>query len=313
MQIDRLCESIKKKKSAVCVGLDTRYDYLPAAYLSRYAEPTNETAAECIFEYNRELIEEIKGLVPCVKVQAAFYEMYGAAGMQCFLDTMDYAEKAGLTVIADVKRNDIGSTAEAYSAAYILDSAAHFITVNAYLGSDCIAPFLRDCRETGKGIFVLVKTSNPSGKEIQDLNAGGRKVYEIVADKVAEWGADLTGRYGYSSVGAVVGATYPSEAGELRERLKNTFFLVPGYGAQGAGADDIAVNFDSTGLGAIINSSRGILLAYKQKQYDGLSSAQAARQAVKDMNREISAALKKRGIDMGIQNSRLFGCKFIRF
>lgn len=298
MQIDRLCESIKQKKSAACAGLDTKYDYLPAAYLSRYAEPTSETAAECILDYNRELIDEIKELVPCVKVQAAFYEMHGAAGMKCFLDTMDYAEKAGLTVIADVKRNDIGSTAQAYSDAYILGSAAHFITVNAYLGIDGVQPFLKDCGETGKGIFVLVKTSNPSGREFQDLDVGGRKLYEIVADKVAEWGASYIGRYGYSSAGAVVGATYPSEAQELRERIINTFFLVPGYGAQGAGADDIAVNFDSIGLGAIINSSRGILLAYKQKQYDGLSSTQAARQAVIDMNKEISAALKKRGIDL---------------
>lgn len=298
MQIDRLCESIKQKKSAVCVGLDTKYDYLPAAYLSRYAEPTSETAAECILDYNRELVDEIRDLVPCVKVQAAFYEKYGAAGMQCFLETMDYAEKAGLTVIADVKRNDIGSTAEAYSDAYILGSAAHFITVNAYLGSDGIQPFLKDCGETGKGIFVLVKTSNPSGREFQDIDIGGRKLYEVVADKVAEWGAPYIGRYGYSSAGAVVGATYPSEARELRERIKNTFFLVPGYGAQGAGADDIAVNFDSIGLGAVINSSRGILLAYTQKQYDGLSSTQAARQAVTDMNREISAALIKRGIDL---------------
>lgn len=296
MQIDKLCESIKRKKSAVCVGLDTKYDYLPMAYLSRYAEPTSKTAAECILDYNCELIDEIKELVPCVKVQAAFYEIYGAAGVQCFLDTMDYAEKAGLTVIADVKRNDIGSTAEAYSEAYIIGSAAHFITVNAYLGSDGIAPFLKDCGETGKGIFVLVKTSNPSGREFQDLAVGGQKLYEIVADKVAEWGAPYIGRHGYSSAGAVVGATYPHEAQALRERIKHTFFLVPGYGAQGAGADDIAVNFDGSGLGAIVNSSRGILLAYRQKQYDGLSSTQAARQAVIDMNSEISAALKKRGI-----------------
>lgn len=298
MQIDRLCESIKQKKSAVCVGLDTKYEYLPVAYLSRYAEPSSETAAECILDYNRELIDEIKDLVPCVKVQAAFYEKYGAAGMRCFLNTMDHAEKAGLTVIADVKRNDIGSTAEAYSEAYIIDSAAHFITVNAYLGSDGIKPFLKDCGETGKGIFVLVKTSNPSGGEFQDLQVGGRKLYEAVADKVAEWGAGFIGRYGYSSVGAVVGATYPSEAEELRKRIKNTFFLVPGYGAQGAGADDIAVNFDSLGLGSIVNSSRGILLAYNEKQYDGLSSTQAARQAVINMNKEISAALKKRGINI---------------
>jgi orotidine-5'-phosphate decarboxylase len=298
MQIDRLCESIKSKKSATCVGLDTKYDYLPAAYSSRNAEPNGETIAACILDYNRELIDEMSGLVPCVKVQAAFYEVYGAAGVQCFLDTLEYAEAAGLTTIADVKRNDIGSTAEAYSEAYILGSAAHFITVNPYLGTDGIQPFLSDCKETGKGIFVLVKTSNPSGREFQDLNVDGRKLYEIVADKVSEWGEPYVGRQGYSSVGAVVGATYPAEAEQLRGSLKHTFFLVPGYGAQGAGADDIAVNFDNEGLGAIVNSSRGILLAYKNKQYDGLSATQAARQAVVDMNNEILNALKKRGINL---------------
>jgi orotidine-5'-phosphate decarboxylase len=298
MQIDKLCEAIKLKECSVCVGLDTKYDYLPIPYRSHNAEPTSEIIAACILDYNRELIDEIKELVPCVKVQAAFYEMYGAPGVQCFLDTMDYAESAGLTVIADVKRNDIGSTAEAYSDAYILGSAAHFITVNAYLGTDGIQPFLKDCRETGKGIFVLVKTSNPSGKEFQDLDVGGKKLYQAVADSVCEWGAELTGKYGYSSVGAVVGATYPAEAEELRARMKNTFFLVPGYGAQGAKADDIAVNFDSNGLGAIINSSRGILLAYRQQKYDGLSATQAARQAVIDMKKEVNNALMRRNIDL---------------
>ncbi len=294
MQIDKLCEAIKQKNSAVCVGLDTKYDYLPVPYRSHNAEPEDETIAACILDYNRELIDEVSELVPCVKVQSAFYEMYGAPGVKCFLDTMDYAEQAGLTVIADVKRNDIGSTAEAYSDAYILGSAAHFITVNAYLGTDGIQPFLNDCRETGKGIFVLVKTSNPSGGEFQDLDVGGRKLYQAVADSVSEWGADYMGRCGYSSVGAVVGATYPAEAEELRSRMKNTFFLVPGYGAQGAKADDIVVNFDKQGLGAVINSSRGILLAYLQREYDGLSATQAARQAVVDMNKEVNDALNRR-------------------
>lgn len=295
MQIDTLCREIKNKKCSVCVGLDTKYDYLPAPYRSHIAEPAADIIAECILNYNKELIDEVKDIVPCVKVQAAFYEMYGAPGLKCFLDTLDYGEKAGLTVIADVKRNDIGSTAQAYSDAYILGSAAHFITVNAYLGTDGIQPFLKDCRETGKGIFVLVKTSNPSGGEFQDLDVGGRKLYHAVADKVEEWGAQLVGKYGYSSVGAVVGATYPSEAHELRSRMNSTFFLVPGYGAQGAKADDIAVNFDSAGLGAIVNSSRGILLAHKQKEYDGLSATQAARQAVLDMKNEVNDALSRNG------------------
>ena len=298
MQIDRLCEAIRIKKCPVCVGLDTKYDYLPAAYRSRNADPTAQTIAECILDYNRELIDEFKEIVPCVKVQSAFYELYAAAGMQCFLDTMAYAENAGLIVIADVKRNDIGSTAEAYSDAYLLSSAAHFITVNAYFGIDGIQPFLNDCKETGKGIFVLVKTSNPSGREFQDLSVCGKKLYQAVADKVTEWGEPYTGRYGYSSIGAVVGATYPEEASELRVRMKGTFFLVPGYGAQGAGADDIAVNFDKDGMGAIINSSRGILLAYTKDEYAGLSSTQAARQALLDMKKEILGALKKRRIDI---------------
>jgi orotidine-5'-phosphate decarboxylase len=250
MQIDKLCEAIIQKNSAVCVGLDTKYDYLPAPYRSHNAEPEHEIIAACILDYNRELINEVSELVPCVKVQAAFYEMYGAPGVQCFLDTMEYAENAGLIVIADVKRNDIGSTAEAYSDAYILGSAAHFITVNAYLGTDGIQPFLIDCSETGKGIFVLVKTSNPSGGEFQDLDVGGRKLYQAVADSVCEWGADYIGRYGYSSVGAVVGATYPAEAEELRRRMKNTFFLVPGYGAQGARRNNKFFKGHTAGLSA---------------------------------------------------------------
>lgn len=296
MLIDKLCETIKEKKCPICVGLDTKYEYLPVAYLSRIAEPSSKTIADCILDYNRELIDEFREIVPAVKVQSAFYEMYGSAGTQCFLDTMEYAEQAGLVVIADVKRNDIGSTAEAYSEAYLLNSSAHFITVNAYLGTDGITPFLKDCGETGKGFFVLVKTSNPSGVEFQDLDVGGRKFYQAVADKVSEWGAKLTGKHGYSSVGAVVAATYPEDARELRSRMKNTFFLVPGYGAQGASADDIAVNFDDNGLGAIVNSSRGILLAYTKDEYAGLSSTQAARQAVLDMKKEILDALKKQGI-----------------
>lgn len=297
MLIDRLCEEIKSKKCPICVGLDTKYEYLSGPYLSRNAEPTAETKAACILDYNRELIDEFKEIAPCIKVQSAFYEMYGAAGMQCFLDTLSYAEESGLITVADVKRNDIGSTAEAYSDAYILGSAAHFITVNAYLGIDGIKPFLKDCEETGKGIFVLVKTSNPSGVEFQDLDVGGKKLYQAVADKVAEWGRPYMGINGFSSVGAVVGATYPGEAKELRQRMKNTFFLVPGYGAQGASADDIAVNFESNGLGAIVNSSRGILQAYTRDEYAGLSSTQAARQALLDMKKEIQNALKKRGIE----------------
>lgn len=298
MQIDRLCKAIIETRCPVCVGLDTKYDYLPESYQSSNTDPTAKMMAKCVFQYNCDIIDEIKDVVPSVKVQVAYYEKYAEHGIKCFYDTMKYANDAGLIVIADVKRNDIGATAKAYSEAYLIDSAAHFITVNAFLGIDGIQPFLDDCKQTGKGIFVLVKTSNPSGGEFQDLDVGGQKLYQTVADKVALWGNSFIGEYGYSAVGAVVGATYPQQAEELRQRMKNTFFLVPGYGAQGAGADDIAVNFDARGLGAVVNSSRGILLAYKKDTYAGLSAAGAARQAVLDMKQDILTAFEKRGIDL---------------
>lgn len=296
MQIDRLCEAIKQTQCPVCVGLDTELSHLTEEY--RPKQETNAAISESVFRYNCDIIDAIKGVAPSVKVQAAYYEQYGAEGMRCFLDTMAVAKGAGLVVIADVKRNDIGSTASAYANAYLKNSAADFITVNAYLGSDGIAPFVEACIQTGKGIFVLVKTSNPSGGELQDLDVGGKKIYELVAEKVAEWGKPLIGQHGYSSVGAVVGATYPAEAAALRASLPNTFFLVPGYGAQGAGADDIAVNFDNRGLGAVVNSSRGILLAWKKEAYTGMSAPQAARQAVLDMKKDILSALQRRGIDL---------------
>ena len=296
MQIDKLCEAIKQTKCPACIGLDTELSHLPEEY--RPKEKGNAATTESVFRYNCDIIDAIKDVAPSVKVQAAYYEQYGAEGMQCFLDTMAYAKAAGLVVIADVKRNDIGSTAKAYANAYLQNSAADFITVNAYLGVDGIAPFIDACKQTGKGIFALVKTSNPSGGEFQDLDVGGKKLYEVVADKVAEWGKPLTGQHGYSSVGAVVGATYPAEAEALRKRCPHTFFLVPGYGAQGAGADDIAVNFDERGFGAVVNSSRGILLAWKKEAYAGMDARQAARQAVLDMKQDILSALQRREIDL---------------
>lgn len=291
MKIDVLCEAINKTNCPVCAGLDTDYGYLPNDYRASSQTPDNADISECIFRYNCDIIDAIADIVPAVKVQAAYYEQYGAEGFKCFLDTVSYAKKANLTVIADAKRNDIGSTAAAYAKAYIEKSDADFLTVNAYLGTDGIAPFIESCAQTGKGIFVLVKTSNPSGGEFQDIDVGGRKLYEAVADKVSEWGSGHIGRFGYSSVGAVVGATYPMQAQELRARMKNTFFLVPGYGAQGAGANDIAVNFDKQGLGAVVNNSRGILLAYKKEPYAHLSAPQAAREAVLAMKQDILSAL----------------------
>jgi orotidine-5'-phosphate decarboxylase len=293
MKIDDLCKKIKETNCPVCVGLDTSCEYLNEEYRSK-ADVSDSEISKCIYRFNCDIIDSVKDVVPCVKVQAAYYEQYGYHGVKCFYDTMQYASEAGLTVIADVKRNDIGSTAKAYSKAYLLGSAADFITVNAYLGIDGIAPFIEDCEATGKGIFVLVKTSNPSGGELQDLEIDGKTLYSIVGEKVSQWGSGLVGEYGYSSIGAVVGATYPQQAQDLREKHKSTFFLVPGYGAQGAGADDIAVNFDKGGLGAVVNSSRGILLAYRK---DGFCSqpATAAREAAVAMKDDINAALLRRG------------------
>ena len=294
MQIDRLCDAIRATKCPACVGLDTELSHLPAEYQPK--ELSDSAIAACVFRYNYDIIDAIQDVVPSVKVQAAYYEQYGPDGMRCFLDTMAYAKDKGLLVIADVKRNDIGSTASAYARAYVEKSAADFITVNAYLGIDGVRPFLDSCADTGKGIFVLVKTSNPSGGEFQDLDVGGLKLYEAVADKVSAWGQEHIGVSGYSSVGAVVGATYPAEAESLRKRMPHTFFLVPGYGAQGAGADDIAVSFDAGGLGAVVNSSRAILTAWKKPQYAGMSAPRAARAAVLDMKQDIGRALRKRGI-----------------
>ena len=296
MKIDKLCEAIKRTRCPVCVGLDTEKSHLPPIY--QPSEASDSAISKCVFEYNCDIINAVCDIIPSVKVQAAYYEQYGADGMKCFLDTMAYAKQKGLIVIADVKRNDIGSTAGAYARAYVERSAADFITVNAYLGIDGIAPFLKACENTGKGIFALVKTSNPSGGEFQDLDVGGKKLYEAVAEKVSQWGQDMVGAFGYSSVGAVVGATYREEAAALRAQYPRTFFLVPGYGAQGAGADDIAVNFDTNGLGAVVNSSRGILLAWNKEGFAGLPAPQAAREAVLHMKEDILSALERRGINL---------------
>ncbi len=305
--IDKLIEGIKQTKCPVCVGLDTMHTYLPKELEVDEKKPL-KSVGEALFDFNREIIDSIGDIVPALKVQVAYYEQYGAPGMKAFAKTIAYARKVGLAVIADVKRNDIGSTAAAYSNAYLggvdVDGQMHcpfesdFITVNPYFGIDGVQPFLDDCRKNGKGIFVLVKTSNPSGGELQDMKVYRKRLYERVADKVDFWGKDLMGEYGYSAVGAVVGATYKEQAEFLRQRHPGTFFLVPGYGAQGATAADIAVNFDESGLGAIVNSSRGILLAYRQPKYDGLNFKEAARAAVLDMKDDILSALKERGISI---------------
>lgn len=299
--IDTLINKIIEKKNPTVAGLDPKLDYVPEdmkqAAFSEYGE--NFTgAAQAILQFNKTLIDALCDIVPAVKPQCAYYEMYGIEGMRCLYETIRYAQKNGMYVILDAKRGDIGATSEAYARAYLGEtkiggsSAAAFdadcLTVNPYLGTDGIAPFVRQCSEHEKGIFVLVKTSNQSSGELQDLKSGGRYIYEHMADLVKQWGADLIGTHGYSSVGAVVGATYPEQAEMLRKIMPHTYFLVPGYGAQGGKAEDVAKSFNRDGLGAIVNASRSIMCAY-QKQGGTLGDA-ARREAIR-MRDDIMSAV----------------------
>jgi len=273
--IDKLIEKIKLTGNPSVIGLDTRSDFVPPGM--------------SLLEFNCAVIDKIKDIVPAVKVQIACYEMYGIEGLKAFAGTLKYAKESGLIVMTDAKRGDIGSTAENYSSAFFgqTDFESDFLTVNGYLGSDGVLPFVNDCKKYGKGIFVLVKTSNPSSAEVQDKITDGMTVYERMAHLVNGWGRDLIGKHGYSSVGAVVGATYPEQAKRLREMFPSLFFLVPGYGAQGGTAADAAVNFDKNGLGAIINSSRAILTAYKNDRYRDLAFDDAAREAAIEMRGDL--------------------------
>lgn len=300
--IDRLVNAIQRTNNPTVVGLDTRLEYLPPSFIQKFASNQKvdiETACEAIYAYNSALVDALCDLVPCVKVQVAYYEMYGVLGLQAFQKTLAYAKQKGMITIADVKRNDIGATAAAYSSAYLGKTAimqeemeafpSDFATVNPYLGSDGIVPFLQDMQKYDKGIFILVKTSNPSSGEFQDLQMQGRTLYEIVGDYVADWGKPFIGKSGYSDVGAVVGATYPSQGETLRKRLPNTFFLVPGYGAQGATAKDLMACFDENGQGAIVNASRSILCAYKKQDTDDFVLA-AKKEALR-MRDDINLAI----------------------
>lgn len=307
--IDRLIERISELQNPTCVGLDTDFDYLPADMRvdkSGDEIATSESATERITEFNMNIIDKVCDIVPAVKVQIAYYEMYGYEGLKAFNYTVNYAHGRGMIVIADCKRNDIGSTASCYSKAYLGKTKinekyisafpADMLTVNGYLGYDGIKPFIDDIKAHDKGIFALVKTSNPSSGELQNLKLeNGKYVYEHMGDLVAEWGKDTVGRYGYSDVGAVVGATHPQEAENLRKRLPNTFFLIPGYGAQGGNAQMLKVCFDKRGLGGIVNSSRGILCAYKNPAYSGMSYGDAARAACLDMQQDLLNAIGKMG------------------
>lgn len=304
--VKRLIEEITKKNAPIVAGLDPMPAYVPEHILreafDKYGE-TLEGAAEAVFQFNKGIIDAIYDLVPAVKPQIAMYEQFGVPGIATFKKTVDYCKEKGLIVIADAKRGDIGSTSAAYATAHLgkvqVGSKSYsafdadFVTVNPYLGSDGINPFIDVCKEENKGIFVLVKTSNPSSGEFQDKVFEGRPLYELVAEKVAEWGSQcMDGTY--SNVGCVIGATYPEMGKALRKIMPDNYILVPGYGAQGGTAKDLAGYFNDDGLGAIVNSSRGIIAAYKQEKYSKYGQenyAEASRQAVLDMKEDINSVL----------------------
>ncbi|MDE6294404.1 MAG: orotidine-5'-phosphate decarboxylase [Clostridiales bacterium] len=289
---DELIERIEALNNPTVAGLDPRLEYLPESLQKLATSP--ESAADAILEFNCRIIDEIKDVVPAVKIQSAFYELYSYYGVRAMEQTAAYAKKNGLITMADVKRNDIGSTAEAYAAAYLKSGLYDYITVNPYPGYDGIKPFTDVCESDGKGIFVLARMSNPSAAQLQNIvGADGKPLYIRVGELISEWGASTVGKYGYSAVGAVVGATNPDEARSLRKTFKSVFFLVPGYGAQGGKGKDAAASFDENGRGAIVNNSRGIIAAYKTDKYKGLSFAKAAREAAIAMQQDLKSALGK--------------------
>lgn len=304
--INELIEKIKKTGAPVVVGLDPTLKLIPKHLLEKaykeYGE-NPEGAAQAIVEYNKGIVDAVADLVPAVKPQIAMYEQFGIPGLIAYQKTIRYCKEKGLVVIGDIKRGDIGSTSEAYAVGHLgrvtIGGTAFrgfeedFATVNPYLGSDGVKPFIEVCRQEKRGIFILVKTSNPSSGEFQDQKIDGRPLYELVGEKVAAWGEDLMGE-GYSYVGAVVGATYPEMGRVLRKLMPRTYILVPGYGAQGGKGADLVPFFNEDGLGAVINSSRGIIAAYQQEKYAAYGEenyADAARQAVLDMKADIKGAL----------------------
>lgn len=302
--INKLVSKIKKMEAPIVVGLDPMLSYVPKYLLEQAVSEQGETleaAAAAVWKYNKGIVDAVCDVVPAVKPQIAMYEQFGIPGLQVFKKTVDYCKSKGLVVIGDVKRGDIGSTSAAYAAGHIgrvqvgskklpvLDE--DFITVNPYLGTDGIKPFVEVCKEEKKGLFILVKTSNPSSGEFQDQKIDGKPLYEIVGEYVAKWGEECMGD-AYSYVGAVVGATYPEMGKVLRKIMPKTYILVPGYGAQGGSAKDLVPYFNEDGLGAIVNSSRGIIAAYKQPAYEKYGEtgfADAARQAALDMRADISS------------------------
>ncbi len=307
--INKLVDKIKKTGAPIVVGLDPMMKFVPEHIKKAAFEAKGETlegAAEAIWMYNKEIIDKTYDLIPAVKPQIAMYEQFGIPGLVAFQKTVDYCHEKDLVVIGDIKRGDIGSTSAAYATAHVGKVQVgntmcqgfneDFVTVNPYLGTDGVQPFIDVCKEEKKGIFILVKTSNPSSGEFQDRLIDGRPLYEHVGEKVAEWGEQLMGD-SYSYVGAVVGATYPEMGKVLRKVMPKSFILVPGYGAQGGQGKDLVHFFNEDGLGAIVNSSRGIIAAYQNEKYAKFGAehfADASRQAVVDMIADIDQALKNR-------------------
>jgi len=310
--IDRLIEKIKEKNNPTVMGLDTRLDKIPDFIkkdaFSKFGT-TEKGAAHAMIEFNKKLLDSVAEYIPAVKPQIAFYELFGEEGIKAFRETCDYAKSKDLLVIGDIKRGDIDSTAEAYSTAYLGKRKIgfkeesifdiDFVTVNPYLGSDSIKPFIEDCIKYNKGIFVLVKTSNKSSGDLQDILAfGGKFLYEHVAEKVTKWGEGIIGQNGYSAIGAVVGATYPQQLSTLRTILKNAYILVPGYGAQGGRAADVVKAFRNDGLGAIVNASRSITFAYQSDKWKTMYSEDrfdiAARAEIIRMRDELNKELARK-------------------
>ena len=305
--INKLINKIQKTKAPIVVGLDPMLSYVPEHIqkkaFAEYGE-TLEGAAEAIWQFNKEIVDKTYDLIPAVKPQIAMYEQFGIEGLKAYKKTVDYCKSKDLVVIGDIKRGDIGSTSAAYAVGHLgkvqVGSKTYagfdedFATVNPYLGSDGVKPFIDVCKQENKGLFILVKTSNPSSGKFQDQKIDGKPLYELVGEKVAQWGEEHMGESGYSYVGAVVGATYPEQGEILRKVMPKSFILVPGYGAQGGKGKDLVHFFNEDGLGAIVNSSRGIIAAYKQEAYAKFGAenfGDASRAAVEAMIADIQGAL----------------------
>lgn len=306
--MDVLIEKIKECDNPTVIGVDTRYDMVPECVRKKYSTDL-KGMCNAMLEYSKALIDATYDIIPAVKLQSAYFEMYGVEGIKLYKEMIDYCKEKGMVVMADVKRGDIGSTSAGYSRAYLgknmIDEKEQaifdvdFATVNPYMGSDCVMPFVEDCKKYNKGIFVLVKTSNKSSGEIQDVKAeDGEEIYKKVAKLVNTWGSELIGENGYSSVSSVVGATYPKQLQELRELMPHSYFLIPGYGAQGGKAEDIALGFDENGLGGIVNATRSLMCAYKsdlwKDKFAEEDYAKATRAEAIRMRDELNSAIKSK-------------------